>query len=193
MEPLWMNYVKPRTSNLTNRNASVITHKAQAQTIFTGYTKQIGAINSGFKTVIHPRVFNGDDGLTISNLKNGDTWSNPVSINTAQYPSRLPILKPNLIYVERLVLSKSGQSGSLFDLTLYPVLKTLDASFSDILHLTYIPQTLEYLDLSHTDLSSFPPVVENNNLTYIDISNTVSKDFVSVGFVEPVNMYTAQD
>lgn len=84
-QPVWMNYIKPRTSNLTNTNASVITNKRQSQMIFTGYTREITAINRGFKTTQRPLVFNGDDGLTVANLKNGNTWTNPVTLNAIQH------------------------------------------------------------------------------------------------------------
>jgi hypothetical protein len=65
-------------------NASLITNKRQAQMIFTGYTKQIEAINHGFKTHRAPSVFNGDDGLTVNNLKEGNTWTSPQTLNAIQ-------------------------------------------------------------------------------------------------------------
>lgn len=85
-QPVWMNYIKQPMSNLTNRNASIITNRAQAQTIFTGYTRQIVTINRGLRTTLRPNVFSGDDGLTVANLKNGDTWSSPITINAIQNP-----------------------------------------------------------------------------------------------------------
>jgi Leucine-rich repeat (LRR) protein len=172
-QPLWMNYIKPRNSNLTNRNASIITNKTQAQTIFTGYTKQIGDINTGLKTTIHPRVFNGDNGLTVTNLKNGDTWSNPKAINSAQYPSRLPIVPPTYDYTEKINVSKLYDLGEQFNFNLYPALKRFDASFSKIQTLADIPRQLESIDLSYTSITSFPvPTNTNDKLVYIDLSNT---------------------
>jgi hypothetical protein len=48
--------------------------------IFTGYERQINAINDGFKTYRGTTVFNGADGPTINNLKNGDTWTSPETL-----------------------------------------------------------------------------------------------------------------
>lgn len=77
------NYIKPRTSNLTNMNASLITNKRQAQMIFTGYEKQIKDISQKIDT--RPSiVFNGADGPTVNNLKNGNTWTNPQTLNAIQ-------------------------------------------------------------------------------------------------------------
>lgn len=84
MDAFAANYIKPRTSGLTNMNASLITIKKQSQMIFTGYQEQISAINNGSKTVRKPTVFNGDNGLAVSNLKNGDTWTNPATLNAIQ-------------------------------------------------------------------------------------------------------------
>ena len=83
MDAFAANYIKPRTSGLTNMNASLITAKKQAQMIFTGYEKGIQAITQ--KTVSRPiPIFNGADGLAISNLKNGDTWTDPATLNAIQ-------------------------------------------------------------------------------------------------------------
>jgi hypothetical protein len=77
------NYIKPRTSNLTNMNASVITNKRQAQTIFTGYERQVEAIEQ--KAVVRPAiVFSGADGPANNNLKNGATWTPPQTLNAIQ-------------------------------------------------------------------------------------------------------------
>ena len=84
MDSFAANYIKPRTSNLTNMNASLITNKRQAQMIFTGYARQVGAINQGFKTQRGISIFNGDDGMTVTNLKNGDTWTSPQTLNAIQ-------------------------------------------------------------------------------------------------------------
>jgi hypothetical protein len=86
-QPIWVNYIKPRTSNITNKNASIVTVKAQAKTIFTGYTRQINSINKGVKTTLYPNIFNGDDGSAVSNLKNGNTWTDPATLNSIQYLS----------------------------------------------------------------------------------------------------------
>lgn len=82
MDAFASNYIKPRTSGLTNMNASLITAKRQSQMIFTGYEKGIQAI--GQKTVNRPIIFNGSDGLTVNNLKNGDTWTDPTTLNAIQ-------------------------------------------------------------------------------------------------------------
>ena len=84
MDAFAANYIKPRTSGLTNMNASLITARKQAQMIFTGYQEQISNINNGSNTVRKATVFNGDDGLAISNLKNGDTWTDPATLNAIQ-------------------------------------------------------------------------------------------------------------
>lgn len=77
------NYIKPRTSNLTNMNASLITNKRQAQMIFTGYERQIEAIEQ--KAVLRPAiVFSGADGPAINNLKNGANSTNPQTLNAIQ-------------------------------------------------------------------------------------------------------------
>lgn len=83
MDSFAANYIKPRTSNLTNTNASLITNKRQAQMIFTGYVKQTEAISQQV-TRRQATVFNGADGLAINNLKNGDTWTNPQTLNAIQ-------------------------------------------------------------------------------------------------------------
>ncbi len=83
MDSFAANYIKPRTSNLTNMNSSVITNKRQAQTIFTGYSRQITSINQGCYNQ-GPIVFNGTDGLAINNLKNGNTWTPPQTLNAIQ-------------------------------------------------------------------------------------------------------------
>jgi hypothetical protein len=80
MDSFAANYIKPRGSNLKNMNASLITNKRQAQMIFTGYERQINAINDGFKTYRGTTIFNGADGPTINNLKNGDTWTSPETL-----------------------------------------------------------------------------------------------------------------
>jgi hypothetical protein len=82
MDAFASNYIKPRTSGLTNMNASLITVKRQSQIIFTGYEKGIQAITQ--KTVNRPTIFNGSDGLTVNNLKNGDTWTDPTTLNAIQ-------------------------------------------------------------------------------------------------------------
>ena len=84
MDSFAANYIKPRTSNLTNMNASLITNKRQAQMIFTGYSRQVEAINQGSKTQQGTLVFNGDDGLTVNNLKQGATWTSPQTLNAIQ-------------------------------------------------------------------------------------------------------------
>jgi len=83
MDLIAANYIKPRTSNLTNMNASVITNKRQAQTIFTGYIKQTEAIAQKV-TQRQAVVFSGADGPTIVNLKAGNTWTNPQTLNAIQ-------------------------------------------------------------------------------------------------------------
>lgn len=83
MDAFAANYIKPRTSGLTNMNASLITAKRQAQMIFTGYEREIQAITQ--KTVSRPvTIFKGADGLAVSNLKNGDTWTDPATLNAIQ-------------------------------------------------------------------------------------------------------------
>jgi hypothetical protein len=83
MDAFSMNYVKPRSSNNTNSNASIITNKHQAQMIFTGYERQIKAISQ--KAVQRPAiVFSGTDGPAVNNLKNGNTWTNPATLNAIQ-------------------------------------------------------------------------------------------------------------
>ena len=83
MDAFAANYIKPRTSNLTNMNASLITNKRQAQMIFTGYEKQIEAISQ--KAVQRPAVvFSGADGPAINNLKNGAIFTNPQTLNAIQ-------------------------------------------------------------------------------------------------------------
>jgi hypothetical protein len=83
MDPFSANYIKPRTSNLTNTNASLITNKRQAQTVFTGYVKQTEAVSYGVSQR-QAIVFNGADGHTVNNLKNGNTWTSPVTLNAIQ-------------------------------------------------------------------------------------------------------------
>ena len=81
MDSFASNYIKPRGSNLKNTNASLITQKRQAQTIFTGYERQVESINQGFNTQRGTAVFNGSDGPAVANLKNGDTWTSPETLN----------------------------------------------------------------------------------------------------------------
>jgi len=83
-QPFWMNYIKPRTSNLTNQNASVITEKRQAQMVFTGYSRQVVAINQGFQTQRGAVVFQGADGSAVRMLKEGDTWTAPATLHAIQ-------------------------------------------------------------------------------------------------------------
>ena len=83
MDSFAANYIKPRTSNLTNMNASLITNKRQAQMIFTGYVKQTEAITQKV-TNRQAIVFNGADGPTVKNLKEGDTWVDPQTLNAIQ-------------------------------------------------------------------------------------------------------------
>jgi hypothetical protein len=83
MDSFAANYIKPRTSNLTNMNASLITNKRQAQMIFTGYAKQVEAIEQ--KADSRPAiVFSGADGPANINLKNGATWTSPQTLNAIQ-------------------------------------------------------------------------------------------------------------
>ncbi len=83
MDAFASNYIKPRTSGLTNMNASLITAKRQSQMIFTGYEKGIQAITQK-ATIRTIPIFNGADGLAINNLKNGDTWTDPATLNAIQ-------------------------------------------------------------------------------------------------------------
>jgi hypothetical protein len=102
MDSFSSNYIKPRTSNLTNMNASLITNKRQAQMIFTGYSRQIEAINQGFKTQRGGIVFNGDDGRTVQNLKEGAIWTNPETLNgilKTQYNTQ-PVITPSTYEVQ---------------------------------------------------------------------------------------------
>lgn len=83
MDSFAANYIKPRSSNLTNMNASLITNKRQAQMVFTGYEKQIEAISQ--KAVSRPAVvFSGADGPANNNLKNGANWTSPQTLNAIQ-------------------------------------------------------------------------------------------------------------
>jgi hypothetical protein len=82
MDTIAANYIKPRGSNTTNLNASVITNKRQAQMIFTGYERQVKAISQ--KTFRPAVVFSGADGPANNNLKNGATWTNPATLNAIQ-------------------------------------------------------------------------------------------------------------
>lgn len=84
MDSFAANYIKPRGSNLKNMNASIITNKRQAQMVFTGYERQINAINDGFKTQRGAVVFNGSDGPALANLKSGDTWTSPETLHSIQ-------------------------------------------------------------------------------------------------------------
>jgi hypothetical protein len=77
------NYIKPRGSNLKNTNASIITNKRQAQMIFTGYERQMHSINQGLATK-GVYIFNGAEGPALINLKNGDTWTSPGTLNAIQ-------------------------------------------------------------------------------------------------------------
>jgi Leucine-rich repeat (LRR) protein len=165
-----MNYIKPRTSNKTNTNASIITNKIQAQTIFTGYTRQYADINSGIKTARRPLVFNGSDGLTVSNLKNGNTWSNPAAIDAIQRPN----LKSPLRFIVNLNLADLIGNNGTIDLTLYSNLKRLYGSGSNITSLTNLPSTTEDIDISNTPFNSFPELqaAVTYNLGYLDLSNT---------------------
>lgn len=83
MDSFAANYIKPRTSNLTNMNASLITNKRQAQMVFTGYVKQTEAITQKV-TNRQAIVFNGADGPAVKNLKEGDTWVDPQTLNAIQ-------------------------------------------------------------------------------------------------------------
>lgn len=77
------NYIKQPKSYATNMNASVITNKRQAQMVFTGYERQIEAIEQ--KAIQRPAVvFNGADGPAINNLKNGAIFTNPETLNAIQ-------------------------------------------------------------------------------------------------------------
>ena len=84
MDAFAANYIKPRTSNLTNMNASLITNKRQAQMILTGDTRQVEAINQGFKTQQGTAIFKGDDGMAVKNLQEGNTWTSPQTLNAIQ-------------------------------------------------------------------------------------------------------------
>lgn len=84
MDAFAANYIKPRTSNLTNMNASNVTNKSQSQMIFTGYTRQITAISQKCDTVRRPTIFNGADGPALANLKNGNTWTNPQTLHAIE-------------------------------------------------------------------------------------------------------------
>lgn len=84
MDSFSANYIKPRTSNQTNMNASIITAKKQAQMIFTGYTRQVTAINQGFQTQRGAVVFQGSDGPAVANLESGDTWTAPATLYAIQ-------------------------------------------------------------------------------------------------------------
>jgi len=172
-QPIWMNYIKPRTSGYTNRNASVITNRVQAQTIFTGYTRQIVAINKGFRTTLRPTIFGGDDGLTVANLKNGNTWSNPQTIDAIQNPLRIRLPRP--VYNFSFIINLSRSNNSEFDFSLYPRIKELYLHDSQLSTITSIPPTLERLDVSNTLLSTFPQPSNtiNYNLEYLDLSNTL--------------------
>lgn len=83
MDSFSANYIKPRTSNLTNMNASLITNKRQAQMIFTGYEKQVKSISQKI-TQRQATIFNGADGPAVKNLKEGDTWTAPETLNAIQ-------------------------------------------------------------------------------------------------------------
>ena len=83
MDAFAANYIKPRTSNLTNMNASLITNKRQAQMVFTGYVKQTEAIAQKV-TNRQAIVFSGADGPTVKNLKEGDTWVSPQTLTAIQ-------------------------------------------------------------------------------------------------------------
>ena len=83
MDSFAANYIKPRTSNLTNMNASLITNKRQAQMVFTGYVKQTEAITQKV-TNRQAIIFNGADGPAVKNLKEGDTWVDPQTLNAIQ-------------------------------------------------------------------------------------------------------------
>lgn len=84
MDSFSANYIKPRGSNLKNMNASIITNKRQAQMVFTGYERQIEAINTGFRTQRGAIAFNGAEGPTLANLKNGNTWTSPETLHAIQ-------------------------------------------------------------------------------------------------------------
>jgi hypothetical protein len=83
MDAFAANYIKPRTSNLTNMNASLITNKRQAQMVFTGYAKQVEAITQNV-TNRQAIVFSGADGPAVKNLKEGATWVDPQTLNAIQ-------------------------------------------------------------------------------------------------------------
>ncbi len=83
MDAFAANYIKPRTSNLTNLNASLITNKRQAQMVFTGYVRQTEAISQKV-TQRQAIVYGGADGIAIKNLKEGDTWTDPAALNAIQ-------------------------------------------------------------------------------------------------------------
>jgi hypothetical protein len=139
-QPVWMNYIKPRTSGYTNKNASVITNRVQAQTIFTGYTRQIVAINKGFRTTLRPTVFGGDDGLTVANLKNGDTWTAPITLDAIQNPNRPGVERP--VYDFSLIVNLSRTNTVSFNSSLYPSVKELYLHDSQLSTITSIPVTL---------------------------------------------------
>jgi hypothetical protein len=84
MDSFSSNYIKPRTSNLTNMNASLITNKRQAQTVFTGYTREIEAISQKAVQQRPAILFSGADGPTVKNLKEGNTWTSPQTLNAIQ-------------------------------------------------------------------------------------------------------------
>jgi hypothetical protein len=83
MDAFSANYIKPRISNTNNKNASIVTNKRQAQMIFTGYQKHLQAVTQKV-TQRQAIVFNGADGLAVKNLKEGDTWTNPETLNAIQ-------------------------------------------------------------------------------------------------------------
>jgi hypothetical protein len=77
------NYVKQPKSYSTNMNASLITNKRQAQTVFTGYERQVEAIEQ--KALSRQAViFSGADGPANNNLKNGAVFTNPQTLNAIQ-------------------------------------------------------------------------------------------------------------
>jgi Leucine-rich repeat (LRR) protein len=169
-QPVWMNYIKPRTSNLTNTNASIITIKRQSQMVFTGYARQIAAINGGFKTQRKAIVFNGADGPALANLKQGNTWTDPLTL----YAIQTTIYDEDYVPPNKSITFTSSNiipGTTILNFSNYPLLKKIDISnISTIQSIESFGSRIEYIDISNssiTNIDNFPSSIE-----YIDISGT---------------------
>jgi hypothetical protein len=188
MDSFSANYIKPRTSNLTNMSGASITNKRQSQMVFTGYARQVEAINQGLKTQRGAIVFNGSDGPALSNLKNGETFTSPQTLNaikTTNYCTTInscntPYIIPtyyvscNDIEVQFLTLKKIEPFYISYDPTVTNTGIIQFFFYSSSTNST--PIAIQLLDINSTSLLIIPPDGTGwNNIGYLFRCTPINK------------------